>query len=275
MEAKLPEMPAATSPSQPKGFFQKYFYHPNFNAWTGIIGTLLGLFGVYAYYSSIKEPELTCYVSSTRSPIVKSGIFRGGFKVTYHGQEVTTDLSTATIQIWNAGKQPIRKEDILKPIRVRLADGESIYQTEITQTRDVIGVAKFESPNALTNSFSWSILEKGDAIKLQIIHEGSVNVPIFVDGLVVGQKDGIKRIEINAGNKNFSLNIYGLPAITILFAGVIFLSKFYARLKNKFERRVLKKLFFLTYLVVTLVFVWFVFKLVFYLSTPTKPPFGF
>jgi len=52
---------------------KKIFYHPNFGIAAGIIGIITGVFGIYAYYASIKEPNLTYYISSTRTPIVQQG----------------------------------------------------------------------------------------------------------------------------------------------------------------------------------------------------------
>jgi succinate-acetate transporter protein len=61
------------STNQKIGFFRRIFYHPNFGATAGIVGILAAVFGIYTYYASIREPNLTYYISPTRTPIVQKG----------------------------------------------------------------------------------------------------------------------------------------------------------------------------------------------------------
>src|ERR1035438_3875117 len=116
-----PENTSEQTTPKENGLLDILAKHPLFTVVCGIttiIGALLGVFGVYAYYASIKAPNLTYYVSSSRTAIVQSGKL-DNFTLTYFGNQVTNDLSSAEIQIWNAGKQPITKDDILKTVALR------------------------------------------------------------------------------------------------------------------------------------------------------------
>src|ERR1035437_10947714 len=172
-------------------FFKKIFYHPILNVIFGVVGIALA---VYFGLVSIKKPNLTYYISPTRTAIVQKGNLNN-FSVTYQGTQVTGDLSSAEIQIWNQGKQPIRREDILKTIALRTPNGEPIYQMTGKATRDVVGFNWIISSNKQSGvvEMDWKILEHRDVIKLQIIYGGSVNLPLTLDGVIEGQQQGITK----------------------------------------------------------------------------------
>jgi hypothetical protein len=91
--------------------FKKIFHHPNFNAVCGVVTIISLIFAVWTWQINIKEPNLTYYISPTRTPIVQKGNL-DNFSVTYHGTVITNDLSSAEILIWNQGKLPVHKADI-------------------------------------------------------------------------------------------------------------------------------------------------------------------
>jgi hypothetical protein len=84
--------------------------------WHPVFGIIVGaVIAAYFYAASIREPNLTYYISPTRAAFVQKGNLNN-FSVNYQGVAVTGDLSSAEIQIWNQGKAPIHKSDILKRI---------------------------------------------------------------------------------------------------------------------------------------------------------------
>lgn len=179
-------------------FFKKIFYHPILNVILGVGGIALA---VYFGLVSIKKPNLTYYISPTRTAIVQKGNLNN-FSVTYQGTQVTGDLSSAEIQIWNQGKAPIHRADIEKTVALKTPNGEPIY-TEIHSTTrtDVIGFELLDDSNKKTGvlPMDWKILEHRDGIKLQIIYGGSVNLPLTLDGVIEGQQQGITK---NLGAKS-------------------------------------------------------------------------
>lgn len=178
------------------GWFKRIFHHPNFNVVASIL-TIVGFFlAFFFWYDGIKRPELTYYISSTRTAIIQKGNVTNDLSVTYHGFPVSGDLSSAEIQIWNQGKAPIHGGDILKQIALRTQNGEQIYVANVKASRDVIGF----NPTIITSTnfgsgilpLEWKILEQTDALKVQIIYGGNVKTPLIVEGVIEGQPQGIK-----------------------------------------------------------------------------------
>jgi hypothetical protein len=103
-------------PAQEKTPFLKWFIeHFLTRAILGIATAISLSIAIYKSLNPYPPSQLTYYISSTRVPIVQSGKL-DNFFLTYYGKQVTGDLSSAEIQIWNAGNRPIKRQDILQPI---------------------------------------------------------------------------------------------------------------------------------------------------------------
>src|ERR1035437_9001118 len=137
-------------------FFKKIFYHPILNVILGVGGIALA---VYFGLVSIKKPNLTYYISPTRTAIVQKGSLNN-FSVTYWGTQVTGDLSSAEIQIWNQGKAPIHRADILKRITLSTPNGEPFYTEIYSNTRnDIVGFELLETNKLGVLPMDWKILD--------------------------------------------------------------------------------------------------------------------
>jgi len=110
--------------------------------------------------------------------------------VSHNGKKLDSDVSAAQIAIWNRGRQPIRRAQILEPIVLKMPAGAVIL--EATIRRISRNVTKFDLDRSrLSNgivSASWDILEEGDGGIVQIIYAGPVDAKISGDGIVEGQK---------------------------------------------------------------------------------------
>lgn len=186
------------------------------NATLGFTGFIFGLFGVWAYFASVKKPHFLYYVSNTRTPIVQTGKL-DNFSVILDGTAIQGDLSSAEIQIWNDGKEPIRKGDILKPVTISMESNRPIYKVESVITRDVIGGGVITTNyHKGTFTVDWNILEKGDGIKLQIIYGGNVKTQLHVGGAFVGQSEPVEyQLE---GGKWFQTMLLGEKGLTMIIA---------------------------------------------------------
>jgi hypothetical protein len=169
------------------GFFRKIFYHRLFGVIAGIFGIVGTILAIVFWFESKSEPDLTYYISPARTPILKKDSLEN-FSVTFHGAPVVGDLSSAQVQIWNQGKAPIRSEDILKPITISTPNGELIYQVTAKPSRQVIGMSILTTNNTSKLNVGWKILEHNDALQLQIIYGGGVDMPLMIDGVIVGQE---------------------------------------------------------------------------------------
>jgi hypothetical protein len=74
MPSEPNNQPAETLPQNPPvGFVKKFLYHPNFNVICGIVTIASLILAIVFYCNQIREPDLTYYISPTRTPIVQKG----------------------------------------------------------------------------------------------------------------------------------------------------------------------------------------------------------
>ena len=248
---------------------KKFLEHPGVSLIIALIGIFGAVFGVYAYFASIQKPDLTCFVSPTRAPIVQKGNLEN-FSVTYLGNQIAGDLSGAEVQIWNSGKEPIRADDILDPIVIRMGNNEPIYQTTITPTRKEIGYSYNDATNNI--KIGWKIMEQNDGIKIQIIYGGGVNLPIVVDGTIVGQKH---ITEFHSQHSITSQFIGGALSGAVVLPCIVLITLFRDSLLKKYRGTVLEKP--IRYMIVPFSAVAMIFGVVLvnsYFQESLKSPFG-
>ena len=243
-----------------------------------IVGFILS---IYFYKANIAKPELTYYISSTRTAIVQSGKL-DNLTLSYFGNNITTDLSSAEIQIWNAGKQPITKEDIRKPVALRTQHGEPIYKTTITTTRDVVTLDLINNANhpAGVIPLNWNILEQNDGIKLQIIYGGGVDVPITVDGVIKGQQQGITQSPGPSSKRQTFLDksFFTILLLFLTFLAIMVLANDVLSRKKKNAMPMFNWIFLFTMLPFLIFFIAMLFHLTNNLALDlslARPPFGF
>ncbi|MEQ1594916.1 MAG: hypothetical protein ABL985_07445 [Casimicrobium sp.] len=126
------------------------------------------------------------------SPIVievlKDGVI-SDLSVSYQGKPITSGLRAYQIAIWNAGREPIRHEDVLKPLKLGWSSNVSIVEAKIPrQTREETGFSIVSIDRTKREiAIDWKILENGDGAMLQLLVQGN-DLPEFVfSGTVVGQ----------------------------------------------------------------------------------------
>jgi hypothetical protein len=224
--------------------------------WIGYALAVIAI-AVAIYYGidAHKVPQLSYYINSHRTAILQKGNLTE-LNVSFQGFPVNGDVSSVEIVFWNAGKQPIKLSDILSPVVIKFRDNVYCYQGRAEASRDVImagifpNFEPFISENKKNRVISvdgigvegkngyqlaWNILEQGDSIKLDMIYGGDVNEPIFVKGVIEGQKNGIvKYNKVDEG---------GVKVLAII-SGVMF---FYFSLLSIFIYFQLKRYKLLTY----------------------------
>jgi hypothetical protein len=165
----------------------KFFANP----WFGLIGSIASVLGVvlaiYFYTEGREKHELAYYVNPARAVVVQKGS-ASKLTVTFDNQPVTTDITAAQIAVWNEGKLPIRKDDILKSILLR-TEGAPILEASVRKiSRDVtqFSISDREIHNGQV-LLSWNILEHNDGAIIQVIYAGGPFVKVWLDGVVEGQ----------------------------------------------------------------------------------------
>ena len=173
------------SSEQKPSVFHVITAHPLFN-FTGWLCTVVGLI---AFFITLEKRELTFEVNPVRTAVVQSDA-SSEIKIIYQGKEVTGDITACQVAIWNAGKQSVKKENILEPITITLTNCQILEATIHRRSRDVCGTA-LDLANIQEGKIkiNWGILEKNDGCAIQLIYAGPRNQPIQISGTIEGQKN--------------------------------------------------------------------------------------
>jgi hypothetical protein len=178
---------------------QFFTAHPllGFIGCLGSLASIIGLlFSVFPWLAAPRK-DLSFCVNPVRTPIVQ--IARPtDVSVSYKGNPVKGNVTAAQIAIWNAGREPIKGDDVLTPIILHTGTNQIMEASILKATREVSGF-QLDSNNIGSNSIGmkWRILEKNDGALLQIVYSGDVNVPVIFEGVLIGQAhlDQVTRIQ--------------------------------------------------------------------------------
>jgi hypothetical protein len=160
-----------------------------------VISTVVGIagfiLGIYFYYEGKKSPELTFSVNPVKLEIVSAGQATK-LVVSFIGKAVESDITSTQVALWNQGKAPIRRADLLTKSVVIYTDPKTpiLEATIIKTSRDIIQLSL--SQDELQEGripLTWEILEQGDGGVIEIIYAGKPDITFKVDGIIVGQKE--------------------------------------------------------------------------------------
>jgi hypothetical protein len=133
------------------------------------LGIIIGLIGIllayYFYRQSIQLRIPTFLVDPVRANIIdSSGPKLSDLSVLYKGKPVgERNVVAIRVYFWNAGKMPIKKADVLKPIECVLETNAEILDKRLLKSsRDITGMKLSEAPESPSNRFviDFDILEK-------------------------------------------------------------------------------------------------------------------
>lgn len=162
----------------------------------GLVGLLVGLVGIalsiYFYTASLRARQPVFVQDPVRSVILSpERLAKTPIRVVGpDGRTMTKDLVSTRFYFWNAGEEPIRKEDVLTPIRVSLGEGASLVDVNVAHiSREVTGFSVStigEPPVALQIDFD--ILEHNDGSTVELLFTGNPDTSLGVSGQVVGAR---------------------------------------------------------------------------------------
>ena len=120
--------------------------------------------------------------------MVKSGT-ASSLSANFNGKAITTDITATQIAIWNAGRMPIKRADVLKPVIITLPVAVPILEASLRKvSRDVTNVTLDETAPARNQvGVQFDILERNDGCVIQLIYAGLPDAPITVSGVIIGQ----------------------------------------------------------------------------------------
>jgi hypothetical protein len=156
------------------------------------VSFLLGVlsFGATMYFGvqGVRTRELSLYVNPSKTTIVKSGQ-SSDLHIQYKGKDVSTDVTALQVELWNAGKESIRPEQILLPIILETTPKVPILEARIRHiSRPLTQVVLDQSHIADgTVAVSWKILEHDDGAVIQFIIAGPAETSITASGAMEEQ----------------------------------------------------------------------------------------
>jgi len=176
--------------SAKSGRLRKFFSNPA----VGVIGSVASVIGlilaIYFFLESTRERELTYFVHPVKSIVVRAGE-ASGLSVTLGGNAIRGNVTATQLAFWNAGKEPIRAQHMLRPLVIRTEGNVPILEARIRkESRKVVELqldqSKMEQGEV---GVSWSILEEGDGGVIQLIFAGGTDVSISASAVIEGQPE--------------------------------------------------------------------------------------
>jgi len=256
-----------TEPKQPNKLLHVISTHP-FGvsvAFLAAIATLTAWpFAVFPWLASAKR-DLSYCINPVRTPIIRAEK-RSEISITYKGLTVIGDVTAAQIAIWNAGREPIKSEDVLSPVVLKIPKDILVFEIRVVETNRAINAFRIESlytnAQSICMKLNWRILERGDGALIQVIYSGSTDTPLELEGIIVGQ---------NSPNKKAS-NTKSISAVPFILLGVIFITIFLIDPRFKYPglRYVLNAVMFCLALICLILAL-----LLFLQGRGTTTPFGF
>ena len=108
---------------------------------------------VLAYYwhaQSVQERAPAYYVSPERTRIVEMPVpAPSEVQVLYRGKALNTNVNAVVVYLWNDGKLPIKREDVLEPVRLQLEPGAEILDARVLKVSRAVTKFAKASPETL------------------------------------------------------------------------------------------------------------------------------
>jgi hypothetical protein len=104
--------------------------------------------------------------------------------ISHNGKKISGNVAAAQMAIWNAGKRPIRENDILSPIVISTGGGQPVLEARIRKTTRPIINFTLDTTRADEGKLqiNWRILEKDDGAVIQLIYVGTKRSPYKLAG---------------------------------------------------------------------------------------------
>ena len=152
--------------------------------------TAASLVLAYYWHGQSVEKRIPMYHRQLGTTLVSKSVpAPSELRVLYKGKELDSEVSAVVVYIWNAGKLPIKAEDVLEPLTIELEPKCEILESRILKvsrpvTKFSTGDVKANAQNRLPLSFS--ILEQNDGAAIQVVYTGGFFTNAIVKGTVLG-----------------------------------------------------------------------------------------
>ena len=172
-----------------KGKITQWFnQNPLVGPVTFAVGVLSLAATIFFGVAGFKTRELSLYINPSKTTIVKSGQ-TSDLHVLYKGTDVPTDVTALQVELWNAGKESIRPEQVLVPIILETTPRVPILEARIRHISRPLTQVVLDHSHIVDGkvTVSWNILEYNDGAVIQFILAGPADTSIKASGAMVGQ----------------------------------------------------------------------------------------
>lgn len=178
------------------------------------IGLLSIVLSVAFFVTSRERPRLV-YTESDRTPIVY-GESSDGLEIRVNDIPIIgTDVTAATISLWNAGNQTVKKVEILTPLWIEFEPAVHILSARVSRvSRELTGFGlSLEGQNATRAQVNWAILEPNDGATIHLVFAGPRDAAVRVVGAVESQN---RPLDLSYRRQlQGSLLVFGLMFVSI------------------------------------------------------------
>jgi hypothetical protein len=180
---------------------------------------------IVLFFISQESRRLVFLVHPTRTEIVRSAGLRDAplRLLRSNGAEIRSDVYAVHFVFWNAGNKPILAADVLSPLRIVLEDtAATILDFRLLAVSRYVTQAdlRVRSPRSIDVGFR--VFEPDDGVRGQIIYAGAANVPVGLEGGVIGVK-AIDRVLPTSFTAAARVGLY-TGGIIIAFGVLLFLA---------------------------------------------------
>ena len=179
----------------------------------GLLGTLASVIGlllsVVFYLISQHSPYVTAEIWDSRVRVFDPKQ-TSALSVSYAGEVVSGPVTAVQIYLSNQGETPVRRDDILQPIRITLSGAQIVEALVKNATRPSIQLSAeaINTENTSLVEVAWKILEKGDGGWIQIVYLGDDSPEIQISGAVVGQRTISIQNQNQEANRNTAVKLF-------------------------------------------------------------------
>lgn len=209
------------------------------NNWLTIATALIGLFVAW-YFFDQSERKGEIYVIVEEKPVAvilsSHNTKVADLKVLHKGEKIKGDVYAYNFWIWNNGREPIEKKDILKDISISLSGGRILGVVALNCTHpDIVNPTNEIEDTKLNIGFD--ILDINQGIRGQMIIERIDTISWLVQGYIKGVGD--VRSEYTAGKfKSATINVLSvIGAISIFFGGILGFSWVFEKIEARAKKK--------------------------------------
>ncbi|MDP5145320.1 hypothetical protein ORI98_02550 [Shewanella sp. ULN5] len=158
----------------------------------GVIGIILGIFGIFSYRISKSVAKPSYQKSSLRLIGRNEDNLPKDVKVTYKGNEVDR-LTKTTLTIWNNGTETLDGSDVVDsdPLLISFKENDKILSYKILKkTKDANAFSLINCEDA-TNKLrlEFEYLDPKDGVVIELLHDSEERYPTF-SGTIKGLPSG-------------------------------------------------------------------------------------